>query len=208
LPPTPAAQLARERATHILSQRRFRGVSLPHPLTGFLNTIGHWFSPIGRWLAPIGCLVSRIAAAVSGNGALGWSLFGVVLLLVLAVAVRIAGQRAARAGRADGALGASDVEDWRSLEAQALAAHAAGDDDRAFRLRFRAGLVRLEATGMLQRSRTMTARQLSMTLGSADFDALAARHEEVAFAAAHASSAELDSAAHTWESLAGLAKRR
>jgi hypothetical protein len=68
------------------------------------------------------------------------------------------------------------------LEAEADDLAAKGAFAAAVRLRFEAGLLRLERAGLIAGQRTSTDAELAARIGSPTFDGLALRHEEVAYA--------------------------
>ncbi len=73
------------------------------------------------------------------------------------------------------------LPDPADLERQAVEAEAAGDLERALRLRFQAGLIRLHLLGVLEAPVDGPNGQLAGTLGSEEFDDLAQTFDEVVY---------------------------
>ena len=73
-----------------------------------------------------------------------------------------------------------------------------GDLDEAVRLRFRAGLARLEAAGVIASRLVTTTDQVRRTVHNRTFDDLATQHEAIAYAGQRASSAEAGAARVGW----------
>ena len=107
---------------------------------------------------------------------------------------RAAGRRGSRGRRAavphraacapprpSGARAAARDEDPRALDRRADAAEAAGDLEAALRLRFRAGLLRLDARGAIEFRPSISTYEVRRTLHSDDFDALAATFDDVVY---------------------------
>ena len=79
-----------------------------------------------------------------------WIVLGAILVVAAAVIARLFLTRRVRAATAERRLAAAARdEDPRSLDRRADAAEAAGDLEAALRLRFRAGLLRLDARGAI-----------------------------------------------------------
>ena len=141
---------AREQARDILEQRRYQPEKVPRPFEGPLEWLGDRMRPIGEFFDD---LVS------SGPGRVLLALGFVTLVAVVAVTIA---RRRSRAGAAVGrGRGRDSVEqslDPARLEREADAAERRGDLDRALRLRFRAGLLRLDAVGAITFRPSMTTR--------------------------------------------------
>jgi len=183
---------ARRDAQHILSGRRFQPSSTPRPLKGPLKWLG---DHIESALRPVGRVLQRLPV----------SLWIVALLAVLGVivwlVVRARRQAAVRARTSDGARGARGAnaeEDPRELEREADAAEHDGDLDRAIRLRFRAGLLRLGTRGAIRYRPSVTTGEVRRTLGSPRFDDLAGTFEEVTYGGRVAAKPDVDEARREW----------
>jgi len=191
---------ARREAQHILSDRRFRPSPAPRPLRGPLRWLGRRiesvFGPLGRFVGSISGWVWLAAAAV------------VVAVVVWAV-VRARRRRVAHAP-ATKTLGGvpDDGEDPAALERAADAAERDGDLDRAVRLRFRAGLLRLGDRGAIRYRPSVTTGEVRKALGSRRFDDLAGTFEAVAYGGRPAERPDTDAARREWPHVLEEAGRR
>ena len=122
-------------------------------------------------------------------------LAGAVVLVTWFVARRrgSAGEAGAGPRRADG-----ERADPALLERDADAAEQRGDLDLALRLRFRAGLLRLDGRGAIRYRPSITSGQVARQLRLRDFDDLAITFDAVAYRGRHASSTDVHSARATW----------
>lgn len=163
---------AREQARDILAERRFRETDLPRPFAGLLD----W---IGERLRPIGDAVARLAALVPS--AVLWPVVGAAVAVVAAfVALRLGRRRAGgperlRAERAEAAAGPAD------LERLADEAERRGDHGTAVRLRFRAGLLRLDRLRVVPFRESLTSGEVARRLRSPEFDRVSRSFDEVVY---------------------------
>jgi hypothetical protein len=202
---TTAAQ-ARESAQRILSERRFHGGQLPDPLRGVLKAIGDALAAVGR---AIDHAISSLLGG-SGNG------IGLPFVLVAAVVLGISIWLATRSVRRRAAAGASAEEaaatageaDAGSLERRADAAEQAGDYASAVRLRFRAGLLRLDERGAVAVTSSTTTREVARALRSRDFDLVAAGFDRVAYGDAEPEPADADLQRSGWRRILETTGRR
>jgi hypothetical protein len=166
------ADRARAEARNILSERRFRSVDPPRPLRGFFETIGEW---LRRGF-------EEIADVFPGGGSGLWTFLGLIVVAIAAVVARSVIRRRGT-GDGDATRRKSGVtgDDPRRLEREADEAEKVGDFERAIRLRFRAGLLRLGDAGAIDWHPSITTGQVSSTLGSADFDEIARIFEEIVY---------------------------
>jgi hypothetical protein len=118
--------------------------------------------------------------------------------------------RSPSSGRLTGLLGAraASRENPSALEREADAAERAGDLERALRLRFRAGLLRLDERGAIRYRPSLTTGELRQLLGSATFDDLAARFEQVVYGREPAEPADVEAARNDWPRVVENATRR
>ena len=163
---------ARAEAEQILSERRFHETELPRPLQGVLD----W---LGDRLRPIGDLIDRV---LPGGDYAGWLVLAMVVLILAAFfATRLVSQRGpgAERGRAE-ARGVANF-DAAQLEREADAAENAGDLERALRLRFRAGVLRLMERRQLDDATSITTGALVRRFRSDAFAAGARSFDEVVY---------------------------
>ena len=163
---------ARAEAERILSERRFHETELPRPLQGVLD----W---LGDRLRPIGDLVDRV---LPGGDYAGWLVLAmVVLILATFLATRLVRRRGPGAERGrDEARGVANL-DAAQLEREADAAETAGDLERALRLRFRAGVLRLLERRQLEDATSITTGALVRRFRSDAFAAGARSFDEVVY---------------------------
>jgi hypothetical protein len=181
----------RQIARDILNDRRFHRSPAPQPLRGPLQWLGDRLRNI-------------YDAAVSALRALPgptWVAVAFLALVVLLVAVvllarshRVAGLFGERALSP----GSAAREDPAALERAADAAERAGDYTDALRLRFRAGLLRLDERGAIHYRPSLTTVEVRHLLGDVTFDELAARFEEVAYGGDAAAASDVSAARDGW----------
>jgi uncharacterized protein DUF4129 len=192
---------ARREAQHILSDGRFKSSSTPRPLRGPLQWLGDRlqtvFGPIGRFVARVPALVWWIAAAA-------------LLAFVVWMIVRVRQRRIASAPKdAKRRAPARDArEDPDELEREAADAERAGDLERAVRLRFRAGLLRLGDRGAIRYRPSVTTGEVRRTLRSARFDDLAGTFEEITYGGRPADPPDIAAARREWPNVLEESGRR
>lgn len=193
---------ARELAKKILQEKRFQA---PEP------------SPIRRPLAWIGRQTSKLLRPISDAwsslvSALGASpLLAVLVVLVVLAAVFFAVRRAAARRVGSFADPKSDVTNTEAidpavLEREADAAASAGDHDRAVRLRFRAGLVRLTGLGRLPKHE-VTNGEARTQLREPEFEELADDFDEIVYGGREATETDSSDSQTRWPKLTGSSRR-
>ncbi len=183
---------ARQQARNILSHPPFVP-SRDNWLVGLFHHIGNWLYGPYHWLDD---RYHHLLESLGGSGLLHLStvILAVVVVVVFSVVGLLLARRRARVGiaRAQHLQLAGD-EDPDELDRAAAAAEELGDHELGVRLRFRAGLARLEHGGLVTGRAARTRGQLSAQLRSPTFDALAGHLEEIVYAgraATHDDSAE------------------
>jgi hypothetical protein len=178
---------ARRDAADILDERRFQGSDVPRPLADPLERLGDLFEDAYAWLVD----------SLPGGEWTVWVLLAVCVLAIGAVLASLTARRVARAEvvRARTAVAA---EDPAELLRAAEAAEGEGDLATAIRLRFRAGLLDLDARGALALRAAMPTGEISRRLGSPTFDGLAGTFEEVAYGGREPQADEVASAREDW----------
>lgn len=215
---TPDPREAREEAREILSRRPFHEDPPPRPLRGVLEWVGDVLGAVGRWFAdgPIGDAVGAVArwisAALEPVGAVleplpgpTWivpvaALVALLTWLVVVYTSRPGAPLFGRSGtRVRGDAGAPVDPD--ALERAADDAERGGELDEALRLRFRAGLLRLDSRGAITFRPSLTTGEVRRLLGSDTFDDLATTFEEVAYGGRHAAPPDVENARRAWPRL-------
>jgi len=191
---------AREEARHILSERRFRGTSVPRPFHGFLSWLERHLHFLARGF-------DLVAVRIGGQRVL-WTLIAVVVLGVAAfVARQLARRRIEAEARGVGrGRGRRRGEDPVELERLADEAERRGDLEVALRLRFRAGLLRLGRKRALPLRPSLRTREARRALRSARFDRLARDFDEVVYGGRSPSAADLEAARTEWPQVVAEAR--
>jgi Domain of unknown function (DUF4129) len=182
---------ARDQARAILSQRRFRPARVPRPFEGVLE----W---IGDRLRPVADLVDRLLGTIGGRFVLATGLVALVTVIATAIARRQSrGHVGSGVGTPEAAEGEESTDPAR-LERDADTAEQRGELDRALRLRFRAGLLRLDAAGIVRFRPSLTTGQVGRRLRQPAFDDLAVVFDEVAYGGRRASAGDVRAARAGW----------
>ena len=184
---------AREDARQILSQRRFRRHEAPRPFHGVLTFLSD------RVVAPL--------ANAFGGGRVPWVvLAAIVLVAAAAVASRLVGRRAAAVLRSTSPR--RDVVDPRRLEREADEAERNGELERAIRLRFREGLMRLDRARAIELREPVTTGQVGRRLRSPDFDRVAASFDEIVYGGRAPVAPDVELSREGWRSVLAAAGSR
>ena len=179
----------RSSARGILSERRFTGSTLPRPLHGPL----HW---LGRRLHS---LYDAITGWLPGGSRVFWLLIAAAVAALAALSAAQLGRR--RAGRLiEGGMSPArqTIEDPRRLEREADEAERRGDLERALRLRFRAGLIRLMRSEAIAGRESLTNGEIARQLESGSFRQLATDFDEVVYGRRAARGDDLMRARAAW----------
>ncbi|MCZ7535545.1 MAG: DUF4129 domain-containing protein [Acidimicrobiia bacterium] len=193
--------VAREDARRILEDRRFRSEPVPRPFRGPLEWLGDRLQSLARFVADL-------LRPVPGPTWVALAVVAVVVAVLLLVrltsrpgAVRLRGGSAER--RID-----AESEDPEALEAAAADAERRGDLSAALRLRFRAGLLRLDERGAITFRPSLTTGEVRRLLGSETFEEIAAVFEEVAYGGRDAVPEEVAGARDSWPRIVREARSR
>ena len=183
---------ARQEARRILAERRFNPRPPPRPFRGILRRIGNALA------APVRAVLRPLGRLLPGFGTLPWY---VLAFLVVAgagvVAFRLAQGRSRPRFSAPGRAGRAPVSP-EELEAEAERAEARGELEMALRLRFRAGLLRLDRVGAVRQRPGLTNAAVSRALRSRTFDALAWDFDEVVYGGRPATAGDVEEARGSW----------
>lgn len=195
--PAPSAGEARDDAARILEQARYREPAQPRPLRGLFRWVGERLQPIIEPLAPLGRPFAAAWRAVTAGG--GWSLLagGVVAVIAALASLRLVRRRGRRlAAVRQGHRGHARGLDPDQLERDADGAEAAGRFDEAFRLRFLAGLVRLDRAGIVELRPSLTSGALRRRVPS--LQDLTLSFEEIVYGGRAAGPEDVDRSRRDW----------
>jgi hypothetical protein len=207
-PNLPAAAQARRQAAAILHESRFRGSSVPRPLHGLLQTIGAGLRDPAH---AISRAVDDLGRHLPGGRPVAWALVAILLAGAVGLIARFAGtgllgRRSAQAG------GGSELGPRAPTTAELLLeaerAEREGRWEPALRLRFRAGLAGLADREGVRSPASRTSGELSRALGSADFDALAGRFDEIVYGGRAAADEDVEDARRRWPLVLARGQRR
>ena len=196
----PSAAEAREAAREILSRRDYRDPDTPRPLRGVLRQLGEWLEPVGDPISDAWAWLVREPSRYLPLAVL-------VVLAAVAAATILGRRRAAFAGGARGRSGRTAHEDPAELDRLADQCERAGDLGRAVRLRFRAGLLRLDAQGSLAYRPSLTAAAAARAVPAPTLGALATDFDEIAYGGRPAGEADVAAARAGWPRVLQEARR-
>lgn len=193
---------ARRVAEDILVDPRYHPRRGPRPLAGFFERLGELIvDPVIRFFRSIGDALPDI-------GSLPWvALAAAVVVAALVVAARLSSGRGRQRFASRGIIG-DDEQDLGSdeLERRADDAERRGDLDTALRLRFLAGLTRLDDAGVVRLRPGLTNAAVSRALRSRDFDGLAHDFDEVAYGGRAATAEDVTTARSAWPAVVATAR--
>jgi hypothetical protein len=190
---------ARRQARDILDERRYQPARVPRPFEGVLEWLGDRLRPIGDLLDDL--LSSGVGRVVLLAG----------LVALVAVVATVIAQRRSRTSvtvrrRGRGGIAEESLDPTR-LEREADAAEQRGDLERALRLRFRAGLLRLDDVGAIRFRPSLTSGQLARRLRQPAFDDLAITFDGVAYGGRPASPDDVRVARERWPRVLAEARK-
>jgi hypothetical protein len=187
---------ARDQARQVLEDDRFQARDVPRPLEGVLRWIGERVTDVVDPLAdalstPLGLALGLLAVAA-----------GTTALVVLLVRRRNrVAEHAAETRRRARSLDPAVLDD------EAERAEAAGDLDAAVRLRFRAGVLRLEQAGVVPARADATTARLLGRIAVPAFAPLARSFDEIAYGGRPATTADVAAARRDWPEVVAAARR-
>lgn len=194
-----AAAEAREEARRILDQPRFKPPPHPRPLRGFFRWLGERAEPVLDRLEPLGRPFAYLFRVIGSSWI--WKLVtgGGVALVAALVTLRLIRRRGR--GLVHGPGGRRDrVRDLDpdALERQADGAEADGRFEEAFRLRFLAGLVRLDRAGVVELRPSLTSGALRRRVPSVALRDLSVRFDEIVYGGQDAGPDDVEQARRDW----------
>lgn len=186
-----SADEAREQAREILSGRGYQESEVPRPFKGVFRWLGDRVEDVGDWFADA---FDDVAKALPGGAVSLWIMIAALAIALTAFAARHLIHRRARLTRTSAPRRAPQL-DPRELEREADAAERAGDWERAIRLRFRAGVLRLDL-GV-----SSTTGEIAAELHSPVFDAVGEDFDEIVYGGRPASESDAVAARERWKEL-------
>jgi Domain of unknown function (DUF4129) len=193
---------ARQTARDILSDPRYHPRRAPRPFAGLFRRLGELIvDPIIRFFRGIGDFLPSVGTAP-------WLLLAAVVVVaaVVITAKLSSGRGRQRFGAERGHRDDEQSLDPEGLERRAEEAEHRGDLDLALRLRFRAGLVRLDDAGVVRLRPGLTNAAVSRILRSARFEELAGDFDEVAYGGHPATADQVATARTAWPALVETAR--
>ena len=199
--PDPA--VARREAERIRRASTYRPRQLPHPLRAFLDWLGRTFKPIGDFFKRI------IDALPKPLRPIAWLIVIAAAIAVIYALVIVVRRRMAPGDSKDTARDRRERDAGaRELEAEAEAAAARGDYQLAVRLRFRAGLLRLDRDAhAIEYSPSLANTPVRATIHQPAFDRLADSFEAVTYGTTLADPLAAGDAKTTWPVVVEEARR-
>jgi hypothetical protein len=183
-------------ARDILSDHRYHPRRAPRPFAGFFRRLGELIvDPVIRFFRGIGDLLPSV-------GTLPWLLLAAAVVVVaMVVTVKLSSGRGRQRFGAARSARDEDGLDPEELERRAEEAEGRGELDAALRLRFRAGLLRLDGAGLVRLRPGLTNSAVSRVLRSSRFDELAGDFDEVAYGGRPATTTQVATARTAWPAL-------
>jgi Domain of unknown function (DUF4129) len=187
------ADQARKEAKRILSEPRFRRSRTPRPFEGL-------FRRLGRLLVdPVQSFFRRLGRHLPDIGSPPWLIVALAVVTAAAVVtVRLSRDRARERFPRGSRRAAEDRLDPEELERLAEEAERRGELADALRLRFRAGLLRLDGLGAIELRPGLTNAAAARLLRSRRFDRLAVDFDEVVYGGRSATAEDVDEARAAW----------
>jgi hypothetical protein len=196
---SPAA--AREQAHQILQERRFHGTDLPRPLQKPLEWLGDRLQPVLDWISDRG-------AGLPGGPVALWMVLAAGVLLAAGTVTGTSIRRRALAIERRRAAALPEAEDPAALERAAERAERDGDYERAVRLRFRAGLLRLDRRRVLAYRPSLTTGEVARAIHAPAFADVGARFDEIAYGGRPAQADDAAAAERGWKDVLAQAAAR
>jgi len=162
---------ARSNARAILNERRYSQSSLPRPFAGILDRIGRGLQRLFR---PLTRHIPRL-------GSVAWIVIGaIVVALAVLITYRLGRRRRAVETEYAKIIRTKSLRP-EDLERAARDAEVAGRVVEAIRLRFAAGLIRLDRAGAIEWHPSITSGSVRRRLRSSSFDCVATSFERVIY---------------------------
>jgi hypothetical protein len=195
----PKAADARGDAHDIVSSKRYEGSDLPRPFKRVLDRIGEWLQPARDWIRNA---FDDLAGVIPGGDITLWSITaGLLLALLATLGSRTLRDHAQAGAEARDAAARPGRRTPAELERAADQAERDGDLEAALRLRFRAGLLRLDARHAITFRPSISTREVSRALNSPEFDQLAALFDGVVYGGREPSRVDIEASRRGWDTV-------
>ena len=191
-PPQAAPAEARAQAHAVLDDARFKGAGLPRPLEKPLA----WLSDR---LEPVIDRINDLGGGVPGGPPVAWTLLAILVLLLASMVTSTSIRRRAIAIEREQAAAVPEADDPHALERAAGEAEREGQWERAVRLRFRAGLLRLDRRKVLVYRPSLTTGEVARTLKVPAFDEVGSRFDEIAYGGREAEREDAEASQQGWK---------
>jgi Domain of unknown function (DUF4129) len=191
----------RRRAGDVLEQRRFKGAQLPRPFARPLAWLGDRLEPILSWINDRG-------RGMPGGPVVLWMLLAALVIVAASAVTGTTIRRRALAIERSRAATLPEAEDPHALERAADRAEQDGDYERAVRLRFRAGLLRLDRRRVLSYRPSLTTGEVARAIEAPAFADVGARFDEIAYGGRPAEPADAEAARQGWKDVLAQAVPR
>jgi Domain of unknown function (DUF4129) len=179
---------ARRDARDVLAQGRFHEKEVPGPFRSLIDRLADLI-PSFDWLDDL----------LPGGRSIVWIVLAAILAAVATfVARRLLARRVGAAERAIAQAQAERAADPKALDRQADEAERAGDLETALRLRFRAGLLRLDRRGAIAFRPSISTREVQRALRSREFDGLASTFDDVVYGGREPAPEDVEAARARW----------
>jgi hypothetical protein len=191
----------RRRAAAVLDERRFNGAQLPQPLKKPIEWLGDRLEPIFDWVDDRG-------ATVPGGPLVLWLILSAAILLAAGGVTGTTIRRRALAIERARAAAVPAADDPHALERMADRAEEDGEFERAVRLRFRAGLLRLDRRDVLVYRPSLTTGEVARAIKAPAFAEVGSRFDEIAYGGRPAERADAEAARQGWRDVLAQAEPR
>jgi hypothetical protein len=192
---------ARAQARAVLDDARYHGAGLPRPLEKPLA----WLSDR---LEPVIDRINDLGGGVPGGPPVVWTLFAILVLLLASMVTSTSIRRRAIAIERERAAAVPEADDPHALERAAGEAERDGQWERAVRLRFRAGLLRLDRRKVLDYRPSLTTGEVARTIRVPAFDEVGARFDEIAYGGRAAEREDAEASERGWKDVLTEVARR
>jgi hypothetical protein len=192
---------ARAQAHAVLDDARFKGAGLPRPLEKPLA----WLSDR---LEPLIDRINGLGGDVPGGPPVVWTLLALLVLLLAGMGTSTSIRRRAIAIERERAAAVPEADDPHALERAAGEAERDGQWERAVRLRFRAGLLRLDRRKVLVYRPSLTTGEVARTIKVPAFDEVGSRFDEIAYGGRAAEREDAEASEQGWKDVLAEVGRR